>query len=238
MKLANAKHVTMHAKVTWLMPLWKEKQTSDGVKGIEERDQTVNDYMDGKRRPKNPDPLGPPCFLHGGPRGIPATDLSDQYFWAMSLLPHGPQCTSAFWSSITGYGGTCKETSAPGQHDATAVCPHGFPRWDCYCLGFVAGAAYAKHACLNPYLPIWRCQGRAQAHACHAVHFARIPSKTDLAYLNHIVCVHYDASFGCGSCLSAVTSSVQKMKEHIKGMPRVDHSSYAIAGKCARWAFA
>ena len=39
---------------------WKEKQTSDGVKGIEERDQMVNDYTDGKRRPKNPDPLGPP----------------------------------------------------------------------------------------------------------------------------------------------------------------------------------
>ena len=39
---------------------WKEKQTSDGVKGIEEQDQKVNDYMDGKRRPKNPDPLGPP----------------------------------------------------------------------------------------------------------------------------------------------------------------------------------
>ena len=38
---------------------WKEKQTSDGVKGMEERDQMVNDYMDGKRRPKNPDPLGP-----------------------------------------------------------------------------------------------------------------------------------------------------------------------------------
>ena len=31
---------------------WKEKQTSDGVKGMEERDQMVNDYTDGKRRPK------------------------------------------------------------------------------------------------------------------------------------------------------------------------------------------
>ena len=40
--------------------VWKEKQTSDGVKGIEEPDQTVNDYTDGKKRPKNPDPLGPP----------------------------------------------------------------------------------------------------------------------------------------------------------------------------------
>ena len=28
--------------------------------------------------------------------------------------------------------------------------------------------------------------------------------------------MHYDVSFGCGSCLSAITSSVQKMKDHIK----------------------
>ena len=39
---------------------WKEKQISEGMKGIEERDNMVNDYTDGKRKPKNPDPTGPP----------------------------------------------------------------------------------------------------------------------------------------------------------------------------------
>ena len=39
---------------------WKEKQISEGVKGIEERDQMVNDYMDGKRKPKILTPLAPP----------------------------------------------------------------------------------------------------------------------------------------------------------------------------------
>ena len=40
---------------------WKDKCISEGVKGIQERGNTVNDYTDsGKRRPKNPDPLGPP----------------------------------------------------------------------------------------------------------------------------------------------------------------------------------
>ena len=132
----------------------------------------------------------------------------------MSLLLHGPQCTYAFWSSITSYGGACKEASAPGQHEATAVCPHGFLRWDCYCLGFVAGAAYAKHACPNPYLPIWR---RKDGHSARVVlSILRVYVQNDLAYLSHIVCAHYDGSFGCGSCLSAITSSVQKMKDHIK----------------------
>ena len=40
--------------------VWKEKQISEGIKGIEEWDKMVNDYTDGKRKPKNPDTLGPP----------------------------------------------------------------------------------------------------------------------------------------------------------------------------------
>ena len=59
-KLANAKRMTLHAEVTPDFAAWKEQQISKGVKGIEERDNMVNDYMDRKRKPKNPDPLGPP----------------------------------------------------------------------------------------------------------------------------------------------------------------------------------
>ena len=46
--------------------------------------------------------------------------------------------------------------------------------------------------------------------------FCTYTVQNDLAYLNHIVCAHYDASFGCGSCLSTITSSGQQMKAHIK----------------------
>ena len=46
--------------------------------------------------------------------------------------------------------------------------------------------------------------------------FCTYTVQNDLAYLNHIICVHYDVSFRCGACLSAVTSSGQQMKNHIK----------------------
>ena len=46
--------------------------------------------------------------------------------------------------------------------------------------------------------------------------FCMYTFQNGMAYLNHIVCVHYDASFGCGACLSAITSSGQQMKIHIK----------------------
>ena len=155
---------------------WKEKQTSDGIKGIEERDQMVNDYTDGKRRPKNPDPLGPPVS-YMEERGVfqPLASMTNTFGLCRFYL-RGPQRAYAFRSRVTGHGGACKEATAPGQHKATAVCPRGFPRWDCYSFGFVAGAAYAKRACLNPYLPDWGSQGRAW-RTCRAVHFVRIPSK-------------------------------------------------------------
>ena len=134
---------------------WKEKQTSDGVKGIEEQDQMVNDYTDGKRRPKNPDPLGPPVsYMEDCGVFQPLTSPTNT-FGLCRFYCNGPQRAYAFRSSITGYGGACKEATTPGQHKAMAVCPHGFPRWDCYCFGFVAGTAYAMRACLNPYLPLW-----------------------------------------------------------------------------------
>ena len=41
--------------------VWRDKLIHDGVVGIQEQDSTVNDYADpGKRRPKNPDTIGPP----------------------------------------------------------------------------------------------------------------------------------------------------------------------------------
>ena len=51
--------------------------------------------------------------------------------------------------------------------------------------------------------------------------FCAYTVQNDLAYLNHIVCVHYDASFACGVCLSAITSSGQQMKNHIKECSRL-----------------
>ena len=40
---------------------WRDKLICDGVVGIQEQNKTVNDYADpGKKRPKNPDTIGPP----------------------------------------------------------------------------------------------------------------------------------------------------------------------------------
>ena len=64
------------------------------------------------------------------------------------------------------------------------------------------------------YLPGEAKDGHGPCVSCCP--FCGYTIQNDPAYLNHIVCVHYDASFTCGACLSAITSSGQQMKSHIK----------------------
>ena len=52
--------------------------------------------------------------------------------------------------------------------------------------------------------------------------FCAYTIQNDPAYLNHIVGMHYNANFVCGTCLSAVTSSCQQMKRHINECKGLD----------------
>ena len=127
---------------------WKDKLISEGVKGIQEQDSMVNDYTDsGKRKPKNPDPLGPPPhFLHERTQGISAPTLHDESFGVMSLLLCRPiEHIYANISKTTGHGRTCQESPAPCENAVTAVYHHCVPRWPHYCIGAVARTAYVEH---------------------------------------------------------------------------------------------
>ena len=58
--LTNARHVSLPIRVI-LTSQHGGKLVHDRVTGIQEWDSMVNDYADaGKRKPKNPDTIGPP----------------------------------------------------------------------------------------------------------------------------------------------------------------------------------
>ena len=64
--LANTKRVSLLIKDTDFV-VWKDKLISDGMTGLQERDNVVNDYADGgKRKPQKSQLLWPPCHLYGG----------------------------------------------------------------------------------------------------------------------------------------------------------------------------
>ena len=46
--------------------------------------------------------------------------------------------------------------------------------------------------------------------------FCQFLCSNDQSYLNHIICMHYNVSYGCGKCMNDVFSSGQQLKGHIK----------------------
>ena len=142
---------------------WKEKQISEGVKGIEEWDNMVNDYTDGKRKPKNPDPLGPPisymeeCGVFQ-PLASTTNPLGLCHFYRVDPNVSTPKTP---------------KPPATVEHVKKLLLLASTQRWPYIIvvfqggtvtpLGFVAGTAYMKRTCLYPYLPAWRNKGWAQA---------------------------------------------------------------------------
>ena len=67
------------------------------------------------------------------------------------------------------------------------------------------------------HIPIYRSDETKDGHkpCMSCCPFCMYTIQNDPAYLNHIVGMHYNANFACGTCLSAITSSGQQMKRHI-----------------------
>ena len=194
---------------------WKEKQISDGVKGIEERDQMVNDYTDGKRKPKNPDPLGPP-ISYMEERGVfqPLASTTNTLglcrFYRTDPnmpMPTGPEspATAEHVKKLLLLASTKRRRYVIVVFRGGTVTPLGLLQ-----------ELHMQSALVR--IPIYLTGEAKDGHGTRVscCPFCAYTVQNDPAYLNHIVCAHYDASFGCGACLSAITSSGQQMKVHIK----------------------
>ena len=87
--LANAKCVSLLVKVTPTSRCGKDKLISNGMTGLQERDNVVNDYADGgKRKPKNPNFFGPLSLIWRNVEFLSCYPPCDESFGVMSFLPH------------------------------------------------------------------------------------------------------------------------------------------------------
>ena len=46
--------------------------------------------------------------------------------------------------------------------------------------------------------------------------FCQYSGSNDQSYLNHIMCMHYCANYGCGKCLDVIFMSEQRLSRHMK----------------------
>ena len=233
--LANVKHAILPAKVIPTSQHGKEKHISEGVKGIQEWDSMVNDYADGgKRRPKHPDPLGPPVSYmkeHGAFHTLPSTTnpLGLCHFYptdpaSMSTL--APLKSLAMVEHLRGL-----LLLAKMQHRPYIIIV--FKGGPITPLGLLQ-ELHTRNALSR--IPIFRSDKTKDRHKpCMSFcPFCTHTIQNDLAYLNHIVGAHYNVNFTCGTCLSAITSSGQQMKKHLNKCSGLAPLPMTMSQKSAR----
>ena len=137
----------------------------------------------------------------------------------MSLLPCGPiQPVYDCASETTRYCGPSKESPGPHKIPALAVYHCCVPKWPHTPLGLLQK--------LHPWhtlsrIPIFLHDETKDGHRpwVSCCPFCAYTIQNDLAYLNHIISMHYHTNFMCGTCLSAITMSGQQMKRHLSECP-------------------
>ena len=195
---------------------WKDKLIQEGVTGIQEWDSTVNDYADGgKRRPKNPDTLGPPVpYMKECGIFQPLPSMMNP-LGLCHFYPADPASMSTF---------APPKSLATVEHLKGLLLLTKTQHWPYIIVVFQGGLVTPLGLLQELHMrntlariPIfWSNETKDGHRPCvSCCPFCVYIIQNDLVYLNHIVSAHYKVNFTCGACLSAIATSSQQMKRHI-----------------------
>ena len=195
---------------------WRDKLIREGAMGIQKRDSMVNDYADaGKRRPKNPDTIGPPISYMkecGVFQPLPSmmNPLGLCHFYPMdpsslsTLPPLKPPTTKEHLKHLL-------VLTKAKHRPYIIVVFQGGPIMP-------LGLLQELHTChMLAHIPIFLPDEAKDRHKprVSCCPFCMYTIQNDPAYLNHIIGVHYHVSLVCGACLDAITTSGQQLKRHL-----------------------
>ena len=199
---------------------WRDKLICDRVAGIQEWDKTVHDFADpGKKRPKNPDTIGPPvsytkeCGVFQplpsmmNPLGLCHFYPTDPSSLSMLMPPKSPTSVDYLNNLLVLAKSQC---------------------WLYIIVVFEGGCItplellqelHSEH--VLAHIPIFLPEKTKDGHKLWVLccPFCAYTIQNDLAYLNHIINTHYHTNSACGTCLSGMTMLGQQMKRHISEFP-------------------
>ena len=157
---------------------WKDKLIQEGMGGIQEWDNMVNDYADGgKRRPKNPDDLGPPvsymkeCGVFQPlpstmkPLGLCCFHPTDPVSVSMLAPPKSPAMTEHLKGLLLLMKTSASRISSLCSKVALLL------HW-----GFCRSCICGMHLLIFPSSGLMKPM-TGTGHTCHVAHSACIPSR-------------------------------------------------------------
>ena len=188
---------------------WRRKRIAKGIAGWAMRDTMICDLpKHGKMQPNHPDPMGPPldymreCQVFDGIQ----SDIYDLcQFYILGMTGNPPKFL------------TPQEPATCGQIRDLLKLAHAIG-WPYLILTHSADSVTAVSmlrelhttACLR-HLQVDLRDKSVKLLFCP---FCAYAGGNDLSYLNHIIIVHYNVSYGCGKCLKQAFISSLALHTH------------------------
>ena len=188
--------------------MWQDEQISQGLRQWDERDKMSCDHMEPGKEAKCPDPLGAPLDYMESHRVFKKDKMSKYnlcHFYQVGLSGDFPKfpapCEPSTNDHLHHFLENARECSQPNllvvhSWDAvTAVCllKELHAKASLWCLKMETDAKAGDKL-------------KRQLSFCPLCQYL---GSNDLPYLNDIVCVHYNVSYGCGKCVKEVFPSRQ-----------------------------
>ena len=183
--------------------MWHDHMISKGHAEQNKRDTMICDHMDPCKEAKFPDPTSPPLdyMKHCGVFKSKKTnkyDLCHFYLRGPSKISLSPQAC---------HPQTVKQILAKGQgarasQPAMAIC-------------LFARTTHQR----QPQVPAYGAMTDVGRKAIKKLSFCLLcmySNSSNISYMNHIVCSHYCANYGCGQYLNEVFTTGQQLKVHLK----------------------
>ena len=199
---------------------WRDKLICDGVVGIQECDKAVHDYANpGKKKPKNPDKIGPPISYMKECRVFqPLPSMTN---------PLGLCC---FYPTDSASLSTLAPPKLPTTVDHLNNLLVLVKSWHRpYVIVVFEGGPIMPLGLLQElhlghtlaHIPIFLPEEAKDRYKpwISWYPFCAYTIQNDPAFLNHVVNTHYQVNFTCGKCLSALKTLGQQMKRHISDCP-------------------
>ena len=189
---------------------WRDKLIYEGAAGIQKQNSMVNDYADtGKRRPKNPDTIGPPLSYMKEHRVFQPLPSMMNPLGLCCFYPMDPSSLSTL---------LLPKPPTTNEHLKHLLVLTKAKNWRYIIVVFQGGPImplgllqelHMHHVlvCIPIFLPDEaKDRHKPQVSCCP---FCTYTIQNDLAYLNHIISMYYHMCLMCGACLDAVATLFQ-----------------------------
>ena len=195
--------------------VWQDKQISQGLKQWDVRDKMTYDHMELCKEAKCPDPLGMLLDYMESHRVFKSDKTSEYdlcHFYQVGFSGDFLKFHTAHEPATNDHL-CCFLENAREYFWPNLLVAHS---WDVVTAVCLLRELHAKAILQHLKMETDTKASDKSKRKLSFCPFCQYSGSNNLSYLNHIVCTHFNTSYGCRKCLKEVFSSRQQLKAHMR----------------------